>query len=197
MQIAQAQAAVAQSPYAERLLNPKKIYNVQARLAETAGFKNPGEFWVDPDSLPPAQPKQALPDPKILLEQAKLQNDVHKTQAEMQIEQQQGAMELEFKRKEAELNRQHEVAMTELKLESAERIRAAELLMEQARAQQESEKQQEQQETESAEDSGPSVTEMLLAQIQSTIATLAVANAAPKQVIRDENGNIIGIQSVQ
>ena len=197
VQIAQAQAAVAQSPYAERLLNPKKIYNVQARLAETAGFKNPGEFWVDPDSLPPAQPKQAPPDPKILLEQAKLQNDVHKTQAEMQIEQQQSAMELEFKRQEAELNRQHEVAMTELKLESAERIRAAELLMEQTRVQQESEKQQEQQETESAEDSGPSVTEMLLAQIQSTIATLAASNAAPKQVIRDENGNIIGIQSVQ
>lgn len=194
VQIAQAQAAVAQSPYAERLLNPKKIYNVQARLAETAGFKNPSEFWVDPDSLPPAQPKQALPDPKILLEQAKLQNDVHKTQAEMQIEQQQGAMELEFKRKEAELNRQHEMAMTELKLESAERIRAAELLIEQTGGMERASSSQELDSDDSNEQS--SNVKIMLEQMQNTMTTLAESISAPKIVVRDEDGTVVGIQTL-
>jgi hypothetical protein len=72
IQIAQAQAVVAGSPFAEKLINPKKIYNVQARLAENAGFKNPGEFWVDPDSIPPQPPKQPpqpLSDLPLCLEQ--------------------------------------------------------------------------------------------------------------------------------
>ena len=194
VQIAQAQAAVAKSPYAERLLNPKKIYNVQARLAETAGFKNPGEFWVDPDSLPPAQPKQAPPDPKILLEQAKLQNDVHKTQAEMQIEQQQSAMELEFKRQEAELNRQHEMAMTELKLESAERIRAAELLIEQTGGMERASSSQEPDSDDSNEQS--SNVKIMLEQMQNTMTTLAESIAAPKVVVRDDNGTVVGIQTL-
>lgn len=194
VQIAQAQAAVAQSPYAERLLNPKKIYNVQARLAETAGFKNPGEFWVDPDSLPPAQPKQALPDPKILLEQAKLQNDVHKTQAEMQIEQQQGAMELEFKRKEAELNRQNEMAMMQLKIESEERIRAAELLMEQTRGMNPASSSSEPDNDDSNEQS--SNVKIMLEQMQNTMTTLAESISAPKIVVRDEDGTVVGIQTL-
>lgn len=194
VQIAQAQAAVAKSPYAERLLNPKKIYNVQARLAETAGFKNPGEFWVDPDSLPPAQPKQAPPDPKILLEQAKLQNDVHKTQAEMQIEQQQSAMELEFKRQEAELDRQHEMAMTELKLESAERIRAAELLIEQTGGMERASSSQEPDSDDS--DKQSSAVEIMLEQMQNTMTTLAESISAPKIVVRDEDGTVVGIQTL-
>ena len=194
VQIAQAQAAVAQSPYAERLLNPKKIYNVQARLAETAGFKNPGEFWVDPDSLPPAQPKQAPPDPKILLEQAKLQNDVHKTQAEMQIEQQQGAMELEFKRQEAELNRQNEMAMMQLKIESEERIRAAELLMEQTRGMNPASSSSEPDNDDSNEQS--SNVKIMLEQMQNTMTTLAESIAAPKVVVRDDNGTVVGIQTL-
>lgn len=193
-QIAQAQAVVAQSPYAERLLNPKKIYNVQARLAETAGFKNPGEFWVDPDSLPPAQPKQAPPDPKILLEQAKLQNDVHKTQAEMQIEQQQGAMELEFKRKEAELDRQNEMAMMQLKIESEERIRAAELLMEQTRGMNPASSSSEPDNDDSNEQS--SNVKIMLEQMQNTMTTLAESISAPKIVVRDEDGTVVGIQTL-
>lgn len=194
VQIAQAQAAVAQSPYAERLLNPKKIYNVQARLAETAGFKNPGEFWVDPDSLPPAQPKQAPPDPKILLEQAKLQNDVHKTQAEMQIEQQQGAMELEFKRQEAELDRQNEMAMMQLKIESEERIRAAELLMEQTRGMNPASSSFEPDNDDSNEQS--SNVKIMLEQMQNTMTTLAESISAPKIVVRDEDGTVVGIQTL-
>ena len=194
VQIAQAQAVVAQSPYAERLLDPKKIYNVQARLAETAGFKNPGEFWVDPDSLPPAQPKQAPPDPKILLEQAKLQNDVHKTQAEMQIEQQQGAMELEFKRQEAELDRQNEMAMMQLKIESEERIRAAELLMEQTRGMNPASSSSEPDNDDSNEQS--SNVKIMLEQMQNTMTTLAESISAPKIVVRDEDGTVVGIQTL-
>src|SRR5690606_19575308 len=86
MQIAQSQAAVAGSPYAAKLLSPKQVYNVQARLAENAGFKNPNEFWLDPDKTPDPPPPR--PDPKVLLEQEKLKDGQQKAQAEMQMEMQ-------------------------------------------------------------------------------------------------------------
>jgi hypothetical protein len=130
MQIAQAQATVAGSPYAKKLISPKQIYNVQARLAENAGFKNPNEFWLDPDKVPDGPPPP--PDPKVLLEQAKLQDSQHKAQAEMQIDVQKQKTELQFKAQQAELDRQNEIQLEQMRLASAERIKAMELMHAQA-----------------------------------------------------------------
>jgi hypothetical protein len=80
-QMAQAQAMVAQSPMGGLLLTPKNVYNLQARLAENAGFKNPGEFWTDPGDQP-VKPPAPPPDPRVMLEQAKMQADAQKFQAE-------------------------------------------------------------------------------------------------------------------
>jgi hypothetical protein len=60
--------------------SPKNIYNALAKLTQNAGFRNVEEFWTDPDTVPPQQPK---PDP----EQMKLQADVQKFQAQTQMEQ--------------------------------------------------------------------------------------------------------------
>lgn len=104
-QMAQAQAAVAQSPLFGTLVTAKNIYNLQARLAENAGFKNPGEFWTDPDTVQPKEPQSPPPDPSVEIEKAKLQNDIHKTQANMQMDAQksQAEMMLEREKFEAEL----------------------------------------------------------------------------------------------
>lgn len=71
--IAQAQGAILQSPFGSMLLDAEKIYNVQARIAELSGHKNPNEFWNAPKKNPDgsiAQPPQQPPMP-LLLEQAK------------------------------------------------------------------------------------------------------------------------------
>lgn len=115
MQIAQAQAAVAGSPYAKQLLSPKQVFNVQARLAENAGFKNPEEFWVDPDTVPPDN-SPPPPDPKVELEKAKLQDSQQKAQAEMQLEMQKQDKELAFKAEQAELDRQFKLQMEQMRL---------------------------------------------------------------------------------
>jgi hypothetical protein len=92
-QIAQAQAAVAQSPIASLLLDADKVYNVQARMVELAGFKNPGEFWNNPQGK---QPEPPGPPPQVMLEQMK-------GQTQMQVQQAKNDMALMQKKAELEL----------------------------------------------------------------------------------------------
>lgn len=124
-QIAQAQAAVAQSPYAKQLLSPKQVFNVQARLAENAGFKNPTEFWLDPDSVPPAEPQ---PNPQVELEKAKLQDAQRKAGAEMAQKQRLSEQELAFKAQQAELDRAHELRMEQLRQQHDQQMKALEIM---------------------------------------------------------------------
>ncbi len=128
MQIAQAQAAVAGSPYAKQLLSPKQVFNVQARLAENAGFKNPEEFWLDPDTVPEDN-SPPPPDPKVELEKAKLQDSQQKAQAEMQLEMQKQDKELAFKAEQAELDRQFRLQVEQLRLAHGAQNRAADTEM--------------------------------------------------------------------
>ncbi len=79
MGIAQAQSVVAQSPYAAMLLDAEKIYNVQAKLAELSGQKNPGEYWNNPQGK---QPPPAPQDPAVKLKEMELQADAQKFQAQ-------------------------------------------------------------------------------------------------------------------
>lgn len=186
MQIAQAQAVVAQSPMAGKLIDPKRIYNVQARLAENAGFKNPAEFWVDPETAPPSPPPQ--PDPKVMLEQAKLQDGQNKTVAEMQWEREKHDKELAFKAEQAERDRQHQLELEAIRVraklnESA--IGAATAAGRTAYVNELGEVQQE-----------PTPQDLLMAQVADSLQMLAQAMNAPKQVIRDESGRAVGVAPV-
>lgn len=120
-QIAQTQAMVAQSPFGKMLMSPDRFYNVQARLAENAGFKNPQEFWVDPATVPPDNTPPP-PDPKVELEKAKLQDSQQKAQAEMQLELEKQAREFQFKAEQAELDRQFKLQMEQLRLSSQQPV---------------------------------------------------------------------------
>ena len=125
MQIAQSQAAVAGSPFAAKLLSPKSVFNVQARLAENAGFKNPTEFWVDPDTVKDQPPP---PNPAVEIEKAKLQDGQQKTMAQMQQKDRQAEQELMFKAQQAELDRAHELRVEELRLHQVNQAKALEIM---------------------------------------------------------------------
>ncbi len=129
MQLTQTQMAIMQTPFAPQLINAKNVYNLQARLAENAGFKNPSEFWTDPETVPPPQPQQPPPDPRIMVEQAKLQQkaqadqadmqlEIQKTQAEMQAEREQFMLKLQFDAEQAERQRQHEKELEMMRLQA-------------------------------------------------------------------------------
>ena len=103
-QMAQAQAMVAQSPMGGLLLTPKNVYNLQARLAENAGFKNPGEFWTDPGDGPPPAPQPPPPDPKLQIEQMRLQADAQKFQAETALSKEMEMLKAQAKLQEIQAN---------------------------------------------------------------------------------------------
>lgn len=199
MQMAQAQAMAIQSPLAGKLITPKNIYNLQARLVENAGFKNVGEFWTDPDSIPPQPPQPPQPDPKVMVEQAKLQNDQQKSQAMMQIdqqktqaqmiaEQQRFEMQLQFDAQQAELKRQHEMELEAMRLQAKQQDNAFNAAIANQRTPTIGE------DGEVVEE--PGIQEVMMAQISQSLAMLAQAMNAPKQVIRDETGRAIGVAPV-
>jgi hypothetical protein len=117
-QIAGAQMALMQSPMGGRVVTEANVYQTQARIAEKAGFKNPGEFWTDPSKLPPRPPPP--PPPELMKAQAEMQfkqQDMQmkgaQLQADMQHQQQTAAIELQkaqvelqIKQAELELKRQ-------------------------------------------------------------------------------------------
>ncbi|HTH11897.1 MAG TPA: hypothetical protein VMA55_20185 [Acidovorax sp.] len=181
MQIAQAQAMAMGSPLGGKLVTPKNIYNAQARLAENAGFKNPGEFWTDPGDGPIQAPPPP-PDPKVLLEQEKLkqsqqkdvatfQADQQKSASEMAWEREKFAMQMAFDAEQAERDRQFKLQMEALKASGAQAPTPAD--------------QDEQQ---------PSQTDALLAQVLETMQGMTQMLTAPRQIVRDETtGQAIGI----
>ena len=125
-QIAAAQMAYMPTPLGGRVVTEANVFAVQAKIAENAGFKNPAEFWTDPAKLPPPQPP--APDPKIALEQAKLeqkdreaaadrQDQAHRFQAETQQQ-----MEIDANRQEWEARQKDRELQQEAQLEQ---IRAA------------------------------------------------------------------------
>jgi hypothetical protein len=186
-QMAQAQAVVAGSPLGAQLITPKNIYNLQARLAENAGFKNPGEFWTDPGEGP-MQPPQQQPDPRVMVEQAKLQNEVQKTQAEMQMDVQKMQAELQMKAQIAELDRQTQLQIEEMRLRQKEREKAMEIAAQQGRTIALSE--------EGLMQDEPNTQDVLMSQVAQSLQMLAQAMNAPKQVIRDETGRAVGVAPI-
>ncbi|RYF31682.1 MAG: hypothetical protein EOO23_01675 [Comamonadaceae bacterium] len=101
--IAQSQAIIAQSPWGKLMVSPKQVYNTQAKLVENAGFKNVGDFFLDPGDEK-VEPPQPPPDPQIQIAQMKLQADAQKFQATSQQEMQRLQMEADAKLQEVRAN---------------------------------------------------------------------------------------------
>jgi hypothetical protein len=85
----------------QRFASPGQIYNTLARISKLSGFKDPAEFWTNPEKLPPAPPQT---DPQVMAEQMRMQADVQKTQATMQMEMQKIQMQNEAKMAEIRMN---------------------------------------------------------------------------------------------
>jgi hypothetical protein len=185
MQMAQSQAMAMQSPLAGRLVTPKNLFNLQAKLAENAGFKNPAEFWTDPDTVPPQPPQ---PNPMVQVEQAKLQNEVQKTQAQMQMKAQESQAELELKAQIAQMERDQALQIEQMRLAAKEREKAMEIAAAQGRQVVLSE--------DGVMQDAPPAQEVLMSQVAQSLALLAQAISAPKQVIRDETGRAVGVAPV-
>ena len=122
--IAMQQGAMA-SP-ASQMFPPKvwyeKFYNAVSKLAETAGFKDPSQFFPDPQMAQEPQPQK--PE-GVQIQEMKGEQEAQKAQmaagmeqqrgqAELQIEQQKLAMEAQFKERELQLKQEYDMFKADL-----------------------------------------------------------------------------------
>jgi len=97
--ITQAQMAFLQAGLP--IVNPKNLYNVQARIVENAGFKSVEEFWTDPEDQQQQQPQQQQPDPQMIAMQQEQQAKQQAAQADMQLKQQAAQADQQLKQQQA------------------------------------------------------------------------------------------------
>lgn len=186
------------------LAKPEQIYNTQAKITENAGFKNVGDFWIDPKTVPAPPPPPPPPPPEIVKTQMQIQADQQKFQAQSQQDaikdqakasqdaakfqaEQANSMakmeaEQQFEREKLAVDQQTQLQMKAMELASQERIA---LINVSGKAQPGP------MDEILPDDIQEPETEMLVA---NAITMLAQALTKPKSVIRDGNGRIVGVE---
>lgn len=83
------------------LVQPKNMYHAATKFAELAGYRQPEQFFSDPEKQPPQEPP---PDPRMIEAQANIQAKQAETQAKVQGKQQELAANLKMKEAEVQGN---------------------------------------------------------------------------------------------
>lgn len=195
---------------------PENIYNIRRQLAINSGFKNPEEFITNPSQQPPQPPK---PDPEQMklqgqmqIEQMKIQADAQKFQAETQIEQQKAqadmVQEAQRSKNDVEIEQAKIQAQIELErwkaqlegqiaLEKARIDAQAKLEMEQIRAANQPAPASVSVNNDPNGDFSKSLETMIQRSEQNQqqmMEAIVGALSRPKQVIRGQDGRVIGVQ---
>ena len=210
--IFQSQMALAQSPFGPALIDPTKIYNTQAKLVENAGFKNVGDFWKDPAKEPPPPQQPPPPPPQVLVKQMELAADAQKFQAEQQLTMQRESLQAEAKQRETQM---------QLELQAANDARDAE--REQLMAMHKQQLAMAQLELDRYKTDADNKTKIITARIahpesqltgldinpetgevwekpdpmdsvMQALGALVEQSNAPKAIVRDETGKVVGVQ---
>lgn len=200
------------------LVSLPQYSNTLTKIVELSGFKNTSAYITDlPDDfqLPPPPPMPADPNAasaellaqverekaqmKMQVDGAKLQADAAKTQANQQIE----AFKLQLDREkfmaermqaEFELQMQREQMMIDARVKEAElRIKEAELLINQLKEQGNESTNEEGQGENQARQEG--LLAQALAMMAQSQAEIAKIQAAPRLVVRDQMGRIVGTET--
>jgi len=108
------------------IVDPQKIYNTLEKYLENAGYKDASQFFNNPATRPPQQPKQKRPDPTIQLAQAELQRQQAKDQAELQLKARKQKADEEIQREKLNLNQQ-KLATEILKTEEGNQLQKEKL----------------------------------------------------------------------
>ena len=99
---------------------PKNLYELDAKLVETLGFKNADQFLTDPDKMPPKPPQQ---DPAVV--KAQLDDQAH--QREIALKQQQAQMDAQQKQFEAQVRAQAQMETDRVRAEAEAQMHALKL----------------------------------------------------------------------
>lgn len=153
------------------LASPKNVYNALTKLTQNAGFKNPEEFWTNPEqNQQPEQPPQPSPD-TVLISQTEMEKAKISAQASIERER----IDAETKITIAREDREFEAQKTVFESNSSMREASIGAVPQQDNGQ----------------------VAAALAAMAQAIENMHAAMAEisrPKQIVRDDKGRAVGIQ---
>ena len=191
-------------------VKPQQVYNGVAKMIESAGLKTPGMYFTEPDPQEVQARLEAMknqPTPEQAKAQAQMQVEQMKAQAQGQMKQieLQSDMQLEDKRMQMQANK--ELAQMQADKETEADRRKTEVMLKQMQIAWEREKLIMEQRAMLApqgldvDDEGQQVNPFMemLKQTQQMMAVLGQqmqASNMPKRVVRDMNGEVVGLEPV-
>lgn len=214
--ITQMQMGLVASPLGEMFITPQQLYKSQAKMVKLLGFKNTADFVTDPG--PQAQlpkPPPPPPDPKIQIKQMELQAEAQRFQAEAQQEFAKTKLEDERQQRQLaatnelqRLNDERDGERQLIEAQSKERIELAKIEVtrqnniDDNRTRIITARMSNPESQVEGFDIDPDTGDVFekpdpLVPVLDALAMLAEQNSAPKIVVRDEAGNILGVQQGQ
>lgn len=195
-----------------------QIRNTAAKIAELAGFKDASQFWMpvpmdydieqqSGEDDPNAAATNALAEAEQMKAQLQFESskmraevDLVKQREKLESDNQQAMMKLEMEQQKIELQRQKMILDLEL-----ERAKLLQKMAQEERAAIERQVREDQQafagQTQQQEQNAMAMAVMqlgqMIAQMQGGQEDIAEAITAPKQVIRDEMGRIVGVAPME
>lgn len=192
-------------------VKPDQVYNAVAKMVEAAGLRTPGLYFTEPD---PAEVQAKLdamknqPSPEMVRAQTQMQIEQAKMQAQGQLKQMELQANIQMADKDKEVQANKELAQLEAdKAIEAER-RATDIELKRMEINWQREKLLIEQRATLApqgmdlDDAGQPQNPMLdmMRQTQAMLAVLAQsmqAAQAPKRVVRDASGEVIGLETME
>ena len=190
------------------IVQPQNLYETMLELTKASDFSTPERFWTDPAKV---QPQEPPPDPNIV----RAQMDNETKQAEMQNEQQQAAGDLGMRDKElmvkAELDKYRVDKDSETRIALAHIQASTSHDLEDHKAQLDYGKKEKMKienldkldtVVEATQDIAAASAQQVenisavLLQVSDAFQQLAKTMAAPKQVVRDKSGRVVGVVPV-
>lgn len=191
-----------------------QIRNTMAKIAELSGFKDSSQFWIpvapdyempqqDPEQDPNAQATQVLAqaeqykaDMMAQTAQMKAEIDMQAKREKLESDQMQAMMKLEVERQKLDLDRAKLELEYQVQVTKAEQQRAKDALeaIKAIMTQRETGDQVMQQDNQMG--SAIAMLGQLIGGVAAGQQEIAAGVTAPKQVVRDESGRIVGVQTI-
>jgi hypothetical protein len=110
------------------ITSPDKIYNALAKLTQNAGFKNPEEFWTNPQENPQGQQQDKPSEAEVMIQgqlaieqqkaDAQLKQEQVRSQNDILIEREKIAAQAELERFKAQLKAETDLAIAQIKVQA-------------------------------------------------------------------------------
>jgi hypothetical protein len=196
-------------------VKPDNVHNVVSKLVEAAGLKTPALYFTKPDEQEVQAKMEAMrnqPNPEQMKMQAQMQLEQAKMQVQMQLEQAKMAaardkesaqMEADLQVKQADIQANAVLEEQKAGLEREKMYQARELKMAELAQQRElallqmGMRDNEDGKPASREDDRNGAFLSALEQVAGLIGQLQQSSNLPKRVVRDENGDVVGVETYQ